>query len=160
MLSRGSSSTPSRSRAVTDYDAIDFFRGDELVADPYPYFDWLREQCPVRREPQHDVMMVTGYEEAVAVYNDTTTFSSCNSPTGPFPGFPVPLEGDDVSDLVEAHRGDLPMSDQMLTFDPPLHTAHRGLLMRLMTPKRVRENEESMWQLADRQIDDFIAQGE
>jgi cytochrome P450 len=105
-------------------------------------------------------MMVTGYEEAIAVYNDTATFSSCNSPTGPFPGFPVPLEGDDVSALIEAHRGALPMSDQMLTFDPPLHTAHRGLLMRLMTPKRVRENEESMWTLADRQIDELIGRGE
>jgi cytochrome P450 len=145
---------------VTEYDAIDFFRGDELLADPYPFFDWLREQCPVRREPHHGVMMVTGYEEAIAVYNDTTTFSSCNSPTGPFPGFPVPLEGDDVSALVEQHRGELPMSDQMLTFDPPLHTAHRGLLMRLMTPKRVRENEESMWRLADHHIDTFIERGE
>jgi cytochrome P450 family 150 subfamily A5 len=145
---------------VTDYDAIDFFRGDELVADPYPYFDWLREQCPVRREPHHGVMMVTGYDEAMAVYNDTATFSSCNSPTGPFPGFPVPLQGDDVGEQIEQHRGDLPMSDQMLTFDPPLHTAHRGLLMRLMTPKRVRENEEAMWRLADRQIDEFIGRGE
>ena len=35
---------------VSDYDAIDFFRGNELVDDPYPYFDWLRTQCPVRRE--------------------------------------------------------------------------------------------------------------
>jgi cytochrome P450 len=145
---------------VTDYEAIDFFRGDELVADPYPYFDWLRGQCPVHREPHHDVMMVTGYAEAIAVYNDTATFSSCNSPTGPFPGFPVPLEGDDVCALIEAHRGALPMSDQMLTFDPPLHTAHRGLLMRLMTPRRVRENEESMWALADQQIDAFIGRGE
>jgi cytochrome P450 family 150 subfamily A5 len=145
---------------VTDFEAIDFFRGDELVADPYPYFDWLREQCPVRREQHHDVMMVTGYDEAIAVYNDTSTFSSCNSPTGPFPGFPVPLQGDDVSALIEQHRVELPMSDQLLTFDPPLHTAHRGLLMRLMTPKRVRENEESMWRLADRQIDEFIGGGE
>ena len=144
---------------MTDFDAIDFFRGDELVADPYPYFDWLREQCPVRREPHHDVMMVTGYDEAIAVYNDTATFSSCNSPTGPFPGFPVPLEGDDVSARIEQHRVELPMSDQLLTFDPPLHTAHRGLLMRLMTPKRVRENEESMWHLADGQIDEFIGAG-
>ena len=145
---------------MTDYDTIDFFRGDELVADPYPYFDWLREQCPVRREAQHGVMMVTGYDEAVAVYKDTTTFSSCNSPTGPFPGFPVPLQGDDVTALIEQHRGELPMSDQMLTFDPPVHTAHRGLLMRLMTPKRVRENEEAMWRLADQQIDQFISAGE
>ncbi len=144
---------------VTDYDAIDFFRGDDLVADPYPYFDWLRAQCPVRREQHHGVVMVTGYDEAIAVYNDTETFSSCNSPTGPFPGFPVALEGDDVNVLIEEHRGALPMSDQLLTFDPPLHTAHRALLMRLITPKRLRENEDFMWQLADRQIDEFIDSG-
>jgi cytochrome P450 len=142
---------------VTDYDAIDFFRGNELVADPYPYFDWLRAQCPVRREPHHDVVMVTGYDEAIAVYNDAQTFSSCNSPTGPFPGFPVALDGDDVSALIEEHRGALPMSDQLLTFDPPIHTAHRALLMRLITPKRLRENEDFMWRLADRQIDEYIA---
>jgi len=145
---------------VTDYDAIDFFRGQELIADPYPYFDWLRAQCPVQRERHHDVMMVTGYEEAIAVYNDTATFSSCNSPTGPFPGFPVALEGDDISPLIERYRDQLPMSDQLLTFDPPVHTAHRALLMRLITPKRLRENEEFMWRLADRQIDEFIARGD
>ena len=50
---------------MTDFEAIDFFRGDELVADPYPYFDGLRAQCPVRREPHHDVVMVTGYDEAM-----------------------------------------------------------------------------------------------
>jgi len=144
---------------VTDYNAIDFFRGDELVADPYPYFDWLRAQCPVQREGHHGVMMVTGYDEAVAVYNDTDTFSSCNSPTGPFPGFPVALEGDDVSALIERYRDELPMSDQLLTFDPPIHTAHRALLMRLITPKRLHENEEFMWRLADRQIDEFIDRG-
>ena len=71
-------------RAI-DYDAIDFFRGDELVADPYPYFDWLRSQCPVRQEPSQGVYMVTGYDEAYAMYADTDTFSSCNSVTGPVP---------------------------------------------------------------------------
>ncbi len=144
---------------MTDYDAIDFFRGGELVADPYPYYEWLRAQCPVQRERHHGVMMVTGYDEAIAVYNDTDTFSSCNSPTGPLPGFPVPLEGDDVNALIEQHRDELPMSDQLLTFDPPVHTAHRGLLMRLITPKRLRENEEFMWRLADTQIDEFIDGG-
>ena len=52
------------------------------------------------------------------------------------------------------------MSDQLLTFDPPIHTAHRALLMRLITPKRLRENEEFMWRLADRQIDEFIDRGD
>ena len=104
--------------------------------------------------------MVTGYEEAVAVYNDTATFSSCNAVTGPFPGFPVPLVGDDVSALIDEHRDELPMSDQLPTLDPPKHTAQRALLMRLITPKRLKENEEFMWRLADRQLDEFVANGE
>jgi len=141
---------------VTDFEAMDFFRGDELVADPYPYFDALRAQCPVRREPHHGVVMVTGYDEAVEVFHDARTFSSCISVTGPFPGFPVPLEGHDVSALIEEHRHELPFSDQLPVLDPPVHTGHRALLMRLITPKRLKENEASMWQLADRQLDEFL----
>jgi cytochrome P450 len=142
---------------MTDFDEVDFFVGNALVPDPYPYFEHLRGTCPVRREPHHDVVMVTGYDEAIAVLHDTATFSSCNSVTGPFPGFPVPLVGDDVTALIEAHRDELPMSDQLPTLDPPVHTAHRALLMRLITPKRLGENEQFMWRLADRQLDEFVA---
>lgn len=144
---------------MTDFDAIDFFRDRDLVADPYPYYDHLRAQCPVRREQHHDVMMVTGYDEALAVYHDPQLFSSCNSVTGPFPGFPVPLTGEDVSDIIEQYRDQLPMSDQVITFDPPKHTDHRGLLMKLLTPGRLKENEAFMWEHADRQIDEFIESG-
>jgi cytochrome P450 len=145
---------------AADYDAIDFFRGEELVADPYPYFDWLRSQCPVRQETSQGVYMITGYDEAHSTYADTDTFSSCNSVTGPFPGFPVPLEGDDVSDLIEEYRGELPFSDQITTMDPPAHKDHRHLLMRQLTPKRLKENEEFVWRLADRQVDAVMANGE
>ena len=71
----------------------------------------------------------------------------------------MPLEGDDISALIEQHRDELPMSDQLPTLDPPVHTAHRGLLMRLITPKRLKENEEFMWRLADRQLDEFVGNG-
>jgi cytochrome P450 len=143
-----------------DFDAIDFFRDPSVIADPFPYFEALRRQCPVQREQHHDVVMVTGYDEAIAVYNDPETYSSCSSVTGPFPGFPVPLEGDDVSELIALHRDELPMNDQIITFDPPLHTDHRALLMRLITPKRLKENEAFMWRLADRQLDTFLASGD
>ncbi|MFJ4781954.1 cytochrome P450 [Streptomyces sp. NPDC088794] len=146
-------------QTVDDFEAIDFFRDEAQVADPYPYFDALRGRCPVQREPHHDVLMVTGYDEAVQIYNDTDTFSSCVSVTGPFPGFPVPLEGDDVSELIERHRDELPMSDQLPTLDPPAHTDHRALLMRLITPKRLKENEASMWHLADGMLEEFLAPG-
>jgi hypothetical protein len=115
-------------------DELDYFRDQSLVADPYPYFDRMRDECPVQREPHHDVVMVTGYDEAVAVFSDPKTFSSCNALSGPFPGFPVPLEGDDVSELIEAHRNQLPMSDEITTMDPPRHAAYRSLVARYFTP--------------------------
>ncbi len=145
---------------MTDFDTVNFFKSGELIQDPYPYFDYLRDECPVRREPHHNVVMVTGYEEALAVYRDSERFSSATSVTGPFPGFPIPLEGrDDIAELIEQHRDELPFSDQLPTFDPPKHTQHRGLLMRLLTPRRLAENEEAMGAIADRQLDEFLADG-
>lgn len=146
-----------------EFEAHDFFRSDRFVDDPYPYFDYLRKQSPVVREPHQGIVMVTGYNEAVEVYNDPARFSSCMSTTGPFAGCPIPLEGrgnDDISDLIEEYRDQTAFSDQLPTMDPPVHTAHRALLMSLITPKRLRENEEFMWKLADQQIDTFLAHGE
>ena len=145
---------------VNDVTALDFFRDDQLIGDPYPYFDALRQRCPVTREPHHGVVMVTGWEEACEVANNADTFSSCISVTGPFPGFPVPLDGDDVTELIAQHRDKLPFSDQLPTLDPPTHTDHRALLMRLITPKRLKENEDAMWALADHVLDEFLAPGE
>ncbi len=145
---------------MSDLDGVDFFRDDRFIPDPYPYYEFLRAKCPVTREAHHDVVMVTGYEEAIEAFHDSATFSSCNAVTGPFPGFPVPLVGDDVSEVIEQHRDALPFSDQITTMDPPKHTDHRGLLMRLITPKRLKENEDFMWRLADRQMDEFHARGE
>jgi hypothetical protein len=79
------------------FEKIDYFSDPSLVEDPYPYFDYLRSQGPVTRLPVHGVVAVLGYDEAVAVYKDTDTFSSCNSVVGPFFPFPVRLEGDGSS---------------------------------------------------------------
>jgi cytochrome P450 len=143
-------------------EALDFFHDDALIADPYPALNRMREVNAVLREPVHGVMVVTGYDEVLAVAGDTDTFSSCNSTTGPMSGFPVPLEGlggAEVSALIDEHRDELPFSDQLPSFDPPKHTAHRSLLSRLITPKRLKENEEFMWRLADRVLDPFLARG-
>jgi cytochrome P450 family 150 subfamily A5 len=142
----------------TKMEEKDFFRDQSLFVDPYPYYDSIRSRCPVQREPHHDVVMVTGFEEAIEVYTDQANWSNCNTVAGP--GFPVPLEGDDVSELIDQHRDELPFSDQLPSFDPPRHTEQRGLLMRLITPKRMKENEEFMWGLADRQMDEFLARGQ
>jgi cytochrome P450 len=144
---------------MQDISSSDFFQDPDLLVEPHAFYDAVRAKCPVWREDHHDVVLVTGYEEAIDVFNDAETFSSCTAVTGPFPGFPVPLEGDDVSALIEEHRDQLPMHDQLPSLDPPVHTAHRGLLMSLITPKRLKENEAQMWQLADQLLDGFLASG-
>jgi cytochrome P450 len=146
-----------------DFDKHDFFRSDRFINDPYPYFDYLRQQAPVLREPHQGIFMVTGFDEALEIYNDPDRFSSCMSTSGPFAGCPIPLKGhenEDISELIEAWRDKTPFYDQLPTMDPPTHTNHRALLMSLITPKRLKENEEFMWKLADQQIATFIDKGE
>src|SRR5437016_5282672 len=145
---------------MIEFENVNFFRDLAIQDDPYPYYDWLRNQSALFPEPRYGVYMVTGYDEAIAVYHDPTTFSSCNTVSGPFVKLPVPLEGDDISGIIEQYRDELPFSDQLPSFDPPKHTAHRALLMRLITPKRLKENEDFMWRLADRQIGEFRAKRE
>jgi cytochrome P450 len=144
---------------VSDWKKIDYFSDPALIEDPYPYFEELRSEGPVLRLPHLGVVAVTGYDEASDVYRRTDEFSSCNSVVGPFATFPVPLEGDDVSEIIDRHRDGLPMHEHMVTMDPPAHTRERALLMKLLTPRRLKENEAFMARLADRQLGEFVADG-
>src|ERR1700684_1401272 len=145
---------------MSNFDSIDFFTDQSLVPDPHPYFDYLRSQNPVLRLPHHNVFAVTGWEEANAVYKDPDTFSNIVALGGPFPPLPFDVDCDDLGPLVEAHRSQFPMNEHMVTMDPPDHTRARSVLSRLLTPSRLKHNEEFMWRLADRQLDEFLGNGE
>jgi cytochrome P450 len=72
---------------VSDFESVDFFTDASLVPDPYPYFDHLRERCPIMSRPTQGVVAITGHQEALAVYKDPA-FSSCVAVAGPFSGLP------------------------------------------------------------------------
>ncbi len=144
---------------VGDLLHANFFRDRGVQDDPYPYFDAVRAQGPVWQEPHHGVFLVTGHDEATSVYNDAAHFSSCNAVSGPFVPFPEPFEGDDVTAVIERHRDVLPFSDQLPAFDPPRHTDHRALMMRLLTPRRLRDNEDFMERCSERLLEPLVAAG-
>jgi cytochrome P450 len=152
------SETP-KEPGLRDWQTIDFFMDESLVEDPYPYFEELRSVCPVLPLDHLGVVAVSGYDELTEVYRDNKTFSSCNSVVGPFAQFPVPLEGDDVSAIVAQYRDTLPMNEHMVTMDPPDHTRERALLMRLITPKRLKANEDFMARLSGELVSEFVADG-
>jgi len=144
---------------MTDLASVDYFSDQAVAQDPYEYLDYLRSQGPVCREPHHGVVAVTGYAEVMAAFKDTDAFSACISIGGPFPPLPFQPEGDDITAQIEAHRHLFPINEHLVTWDPPAHARARSLLSKLLTPKRLKENEDFMWQLVDHQLDEFIANG-
>jgi cytochrome P450 len=144
-----------------DVDSLDYFNDPLLTLDPYGLLDYLAEHRPVYREPHHGVVMVTGYQEAIEVLRAPDVFSSATvvAGTDPLSLFPTRPEGDDITEFVNAHRQYLPHNDQIVSADPPDHTAQRALLMGLITPKRLKENEEFIWRLTDRQLDEVLPLG-
>ena len=143
---------------MTDFDSVDYFTDMSLVPDPYPYYDHLRSKCPVQQATPYGVVAVTGHAEALAAYKDPA-MSSCVAVAGPFPPLPFTPEGDDISAQIEEHRSAIPMAEHVVTMDADAHQKTRGLLSKLITPKRLSENEDFMWRLVDQQLDKIVDRG-
>ena len=145
---------------MSSFEGLDFFTNTSIVNDPYPYFEHLREQGQAVSMPKNSVVAVVGYDEALAVYRDDERYSAVNAATGPF-GLPQFKLGPDrdIGSQIEEYRSSVPYGALVVTQDPPSHPRTRGLLMGMITPKRLKENEEFMVRLAERQIDEFIDRG-
>lgn len=144
---------------MTELRDVDYFRDTDTSLRPYPYIDDLVRESPVWIEPTYGVAMVTGYDEAVTVMRDTDTYSAAPMIAGPTPDYGIEFTGDDIDEQLAAVRHRLPFHDQIVTMDPPLHTMHRALIMGLITPKRLKENEDFIWALTDRQLDVVLPRG-
>ncbi|MFT4262392.1 MAG: cytochrome P450 [Nocardioides sp.] len=147
------------STAEIDPMEIDFFTDPEVARRAEPYFDYMLANHPVFREPKYGVVVVTGYEEALQVYHQPDVYSSINRTGGPVLDLDFELVGDDLTDLLEQHRSSFPTNDQIVTFDPPVHTDHRAILMGLITPKRLKENEQFLKDTADKFLDELLPKG-
>jgi cytochrome P450 len=145
---------------MTEFADVDYFTDADIAQDPFAYWDYLRSRGPVFREPHYGVVAVTGYQEVQAAFKDVGSFSAVNAIGGPFPPLPFTPKGDDISEQIEAHRHEFPIFEHLVVMDPPEHEKARSLLGRLLTPRRLQENKDYIWQLADRQFDEFIANGQ
>jgi len=138
----------------------DFFTDPEILQDPIPYYTALRERGTVMREPHHGVVILSGIEEILRIYADHEHFSAIVSALGPLVKVPEPDPGETWAQVIERRRAEIPMGDMLTSLDPPTHTRHRALTGKLLTPNRLRENEEFMATLADELIDEIADRGE
>ncbi len=138
----------------------DFFSDPAVIDDPQAYFRQMRAKCPVLRESHQGSLMVTGFDAVTEVLNSRDgTFSAAVNVLGPVQGLPFPVEGDDISGALDAHRAEIAWSDHLACFDGDKHAVNRQLLTDLMTYKRLKANEQYLYGIADRLLDDLLPRG-
>ena len=138
----------------------DFYSDPSIIASSRDYFDAMRARGAIVREPFHDTLMVTGYDEALEILvNKDGIFSNACSILGPIPGLPFTPAGPDITGQLDAVRDELPWADHLVCFDGRKHAEHRMLLGSLLTYKRLKQNEDYLHGLSEMLIDRFIANG-
>jgi cytochrome P450 len=128
----------------------------DFYADPYPVYDLLRENDPVRQMPDGS-WFLTRYADLVAVYRDAKTFSSDKK----IEFAPKYLHADWHGG--PARDGDAPLfahhTNSLVFNDPPLHTRVRKLIMVALTRRAIREMESGLVTLVDQLLDGIAGRG-
>lgn len=112
--------------------AYDLF-GDGALADPYPWYRWLRREAPCYYSAEHDIWIVSRYDDVVDVLRNVEVFSSTLG---------VGYERRHTRDLVSA--------------DPPEHTRLRRLVNRQFLPRAVAALEPRVATIIDELFDAVV----
>jgi len=134
-----------RAAAAKPVDQITLVDMD-VIGCPYHAYQKLRQEAPVFKDPA-GFFVVTRYDDIYMALKDTATFSSDSL---------VPRE----EYVRPVQYGGLPMTDTMITSDPPRHRYLRGPLNKLFSLSRVNQMEAYVQQIVDELIDSFIDKGE
>lgn len=120
------------------YDPYDF----EIDADPHPIWRRMRDEAPLYRNEQYEFWALSRYEDVEAGLSDWRTYSSARG------------------SVLELIRSGAKIPPGTILFeDPPLHDAHRALLARLFTPRRMAEIEPEVRDYCVRSLDPLVGSG-
>jgi cytochrome P450 len=122
---------------VTDlyYDPYDF----AIDSDPHPVWRRMRDEAPLYRNDPYEFWALSRYEDVAAGLTDWRTFSSARGT------------------VLELLRSGVQIPPGTILFeDPPLHDAHRALLARLFTPRRIAELEPQVRAYCARSLDPLV----
>lgn len=131
---------------------------DDHIQCPYQTYQALHAKGQAGFDPELGLAVV-GYDDLVSMSRDTATYSSSISQDGQGPRHmgvgSDPIQEDVEAIFLEAH----PMVNALFTADPPVHTRHRKLLSKALSPRRVRRLEPQIRRIADDLIDQFVNRG-
>jgi cytochrome P450 len=120
------------------YDPYDV----DIHADPYPVFRRLREDAPLYYNERYDFYALSRFEDVEKGLVDHATFSSARGV------------------ILEMIRADITFPQGVfICEDPPLHSAHRGVLSRVFTPRKMEALEPQIRGLCARALDPLVGAG-
>ena len=110
-----------------------------INADPYPYYERLREEAPVYYNERYDFWALSRHADVEKALVSWGEFSNTRS---------------DILDVIKA---DIELPPGVIMFeDPPVHTMHRGLMSRVFTPKRMALLEDQIRDYCARCLDPHV----
>jgi cytochrome P450 len=107
--------------------------------DPYPVFRRLREEAPLYRNEEYDFYAVSRYAEVERGLRDHVGLSSSRG------------------GILEIIRANVQLPPAVFIFqDPPVHTAFRSVMQRVITPKRMNALEEQIRRYCAQCLDPLV----
>lgn len=123
----------------------------DQLADPYPTYANLRQDCPIHYESDFDLWVASRHEDVSSIALNTSDFSShgsVQSSTRPFP--------EEVQAILKNGIGEMIW---MTASDDPDHKRVRSMVNRVFTARRVREMEPRIAGYVDELINSFAGEG-
>jgi cytochrome P450 len=120
------------------YDPYDF----EIDTDPYPVWKRMREEAPLYYNEKHDFYALSRFDDVEKGLIDWETYNSGRG---------------SVLELIRADFDNPP--GNVLFEDPPIHDAHRGLMSRVFTPKKMNALEPKVREFCAATLDPLIGAG-
>ncbi|MBS0408585.1 MAG: cytochrome P450 [Proteobacteria bacterium] len=142
--------TDARTCPLSQINAFD----PDLLQDPYPYFARLRAEAPVFRDPNTGIVSVSTYDLIMEVNRQPLVFSN-DFATALRSGSTQGVDQDEMAILSKGW----PVTNTMLTADPPAHTRYRKLAAKAFTFKRVEGMGDYVAKVTNDLIDTFVADG-
>jgi cytochrome P450 len=124
----------------------------DAIADPYPYYDQLRDQAPVAWLPDLNAWFISRYVDVLTVIHDPATYSSAEGMGALMAG----RVGRQRLDAREVFGIDLRQLRVLIASDPPEHTRLRRLLSRAFTPKTIGDLEPHLRSICNELLDDLV----
>ncbi len=116
----------------------------EVMEYPYDFYSALRANAPVYREPSTGYFIVSNYALVSKVLMSASKYSS---------------DVGDIAGLTQELRKVFIPIKTLLIADPPIHTRHKGLVMRALSAVRIQSFRGAIQKIIDELIEAFIDKG-